>query len=100
MLARVVKLSGRSQSDVVRDALRRQLAIDLFDQLRDRVAPFAEAQGLLTDEDVFKARVVRVFLDTNVLVAAFATRGLCADVVRTVLAEHELVALQHRSSRS
>jgi putative PIN family toxin of toxin-antitoxin system len=32
---------------------------------------------------------VRVFLDTNVLVAAFATRGLCADVVRTVLAEHE-----------
>jgi uncharacterized protein len=34
---------------------------------------------------------VRVFLDTNVLVAAFATRGLCADVVRTVLAEHELI---------
>lgn len=30
-------------------------------------------------------------LDTNVLVAAFATRGLCADVFRTVLAEHELV---------
>lgn len=55
LLARVVKLSGRSQSDVVRDALRRQLAIDLFDQLRDRVEPFAEAQGLLTDEDVFKA---------------------------------------------
>jgi uncharacterized protein len=34
---------------------------------------------------------VRVFLDTNVLVAAFATRGLCADVLRTVLAEHELL---------
>jgi putative PIN family toxin of toxin-antitoxin system len=34
---------------------------------------------------------VRVFLYTNVLVAAFATRGLCADVLRTVLAEHELV---------
>jgi uncharacterized protein len=34
---------------------------------------------------------VRVFLDTNVLVAAFATRGLCADVVRLVLAAHELV---------
>jgi len=26
-----------------------------------------------------------------VLVAAFATRGLCTDVLRTVLAEHELV---------
>jgi putative PIN family toxin of toxin-antitoxin system len=34
---------------------------------------------------------VRVCLDTNVLVAAFATRGLCADVFRTVAAEHELV---------
>jgi len=34
---------------------------------------------------------VRVFLDTNVLVAAFATRGLCADVLRVVLAEHELL---------
>jgi len=34
---------------------------------------------------------VRVCLDTNVLVAAFATRGLCADVCRTVLAEHDLV---------
>jgi uncharacterized protein len=34
---------------------------------------------------------VRVFLDTNVLVSAFATRGLCADVLRHVLAEHVLV---------
>jgi putative PIN family toxin of toxin-antitoxin system len=34
---------------------------------------------------------VRVFLDTNVLVAAFATRGLCADVMRVVLAEHQLI---------
>jgi putative PIN family toxin of toxin-antitoxin system len=35
---------------------------------------------------------VRVFLDTNVLVAAFATRGLCADLVRTIVAEHELLS--------
>lgn len=34
---------------------------------------------------------MRVFLDTNVLVAAVATRGLCADVMRVVLAEHELI---------
>jgi putative PIN family toxin of toxin-antitoxin system len=34
---------------------------------------------------------VRVLLDTNVLVAAFATRGLCEDVLRTVLAEHDLI---------
>jgi putative PIN family toxin of toxin-antitoxin system len=32
-----------------------------------------------------------VFLDTNVLVAAFATRGLCADLMRAVLAEHQLI---------
>jgi len=34
---------------------------------------------------------VKVFLDTNVLVAAFATRGLCADLLRVVLTKHELV---------
>jgi putative PIN family toxin of toxin-antitoxin system len=32
-----------------------------------------------------------VFLDTNVLVSAFTTRGLCSDVLRTVLTEHDLV---------
>ena len=34
---------------------------------------------------------MRVFLDTNVVVSAFATRGLCADVLRHVLTEHELI---------
>jgi putative PIN family toxin of toxin-antitoxin system len=34
---------------------------------------------------------VRVFFDTNVLVAAFATRGLCADLFAHVLLEHELL---------
>jgi putative PIN family toxin of toxin-antitoxin system len=34
---------------------------------------------------------VRVFLDTNVLVSAVATRGLCADILRHVLAEHQLI---------
>jgi uncharacterized protein len=34
---------------------------------------------------------LRVFLDTNVLVAAFATRGLCSDLLRLVLAEHQLI---------
>lgn len=34
---------------------------------------------------------MRVFLDTNFIVSAVATRGLCADVFRLVLAEHELV---------
>ncbi len=34
---------------------------------------------------------MRVFLDTNVLVTAFTTRGLSADVLRLVLVEHELI---------
>lgn len=37
---------------------------------------------------------MRIFLDTNVLVSAFATRGLSADVFRLVLAEHELIVGQ------
>ena len=38
---------------------------------------------------------MKVFLDTNVLVAAFATRGLCEDVVRVVLTEHKLIVGTH-----
>lgn len=34
---------------------------------------------------------MRVFVDTNVLVSAYTARGLCADLVRYILAEHELV---------
>lgn len=34
---------------------------------------------------------MKVFLDTNVLAAAFATRGLCSDLMREVLENHELV---------
>ena len=34
---------------------------------------------------------MRVALDTNVLVSAVATRGLCADLFNLVLAEHKLI---------
>ncbi len=34
---------------------------------------------------------MRVFLDTNVLVSAFATRGLCAELYERLLTEHEVV---------
>ncbi|MBV8454885.1 MAG: putative toxin-antitoxin system toxin component, PIN family [Deltaproteobacteria bacterium] len=33
---------------------------------------------------------MRVFPDTNVLASAFGTRGLCADVLRLILADYEL----------
>lgn len=34
---------------------------------------------------------MKVFLDTNVLVSALATRGLCADLYERLLTEHEVV---------
>jgi putative PIN family toxin of toxin-antitoxin system len=34
---------------------------------------------------------VRIFLDTNVLASAIATRGLCAELFEAVLHDHELL---------
>ena len=34
---------------------------------------------------------MRIFLDTNVLVSAFASRGLCAEVLELVLLDHDLI---------
>jgi hypothetical protein len=38
----------------VREALRRQLKLELFEEARRELIPFAEAQGIFTDEDVFR----------------------------------------------
>lgn len=54
-LDRLSRQLGRSRSDLVRDALRRQLALLRFEQSRRALLPLAEAQGVLTDEDVFTA---------------------------------------------
>ena len=55
LLDKVCKQSGRTRSDIVRDALKRHLSILRFVQLRRQVLPFAEGRGYLTDEDVNKA---------------------------------------------
>jgi uncharacterized protein len=34
---------------------------------------------------------VRIFLDTNVLASSIATRGLCSEVLESVLHDHELL---------
>jgi Arc/MetJ-type ribon-helix-helix transcriptional regulator len=54
MLDRVCRDTGRSRSEVVREALRRQLTLALLEEARRQLIPFAEAQGIYTDEDVFK----------------------------------------------
>jgi len=55
-LTRASRRSGRNRSEIAREALRRQLRLNQFESLRQRIMPFAEARGYLTDEDVF-ARV-------------------------------------------
>jgi predicted transcriptional regulator len=53
ILDEVCRRSGRTRSEVMREALRRHLALLRFEQMRRRVMPFAEARGYLTDDDVF-----------------------------------------------
>jgi metal-responsive CopG/Arc/MetJ family transcriptional regulator len=53
-LDRACKQTGQSRSDLVRDALRKQLALLRFRRLRGNVMPFAETHGYVTDEDVFR----------------------------------------------
>ena len=38
---------------------------------------------------------MKVFLDTNVIASATATRGLCSDVFRTVFEFHDLIVSEH-----
>lgn len=53
-LNKLCKQTGRTQSELVRDALKRQFAIIRFRQIRRKVLPLAEARGYITDEDVFR----------------------------------------------
>jgi len=53
-LTNLAKRTGRPKSELIRRALRRQLALARFEELRRGVAPFAQAKGWLTDEDVFQ----------------------------------------------
>jgi predicted transcriptional regulator len=53
LLTRISQSTGKNKSDIIRQALVRQLRIDQFEEIRRQVLPFADAQGLLTDEEVF-----------------------------------------------
>ncbi len=54
-LEQLCKSQQRSTSDVVRESLRRYLALEELRAIRDQLRPHAEAAGALTDEDIFKA---------------------------------------------
>ena len=53
-LARAAKRQKLTASEYVRDAVRRKLWLDAFDETRRRLIPSARAMGIYTDEDVFK----------------------------------------------
>ena len=53
-LLMISKEEDKPISRLVRESLRRYIKIYRFRKLREKVLPFAEAQGLLTDEDIFK----------------------------------------------
>ncbi|HLG18747.1 MAG TPA: ribbon-helix-helix protein, CopG family [Bdellovibrionota bacterium] len=53
-LRKLSRAERLSVSDIIRDSLKQYLATRRFRNLRRKVLPFAEAQGLLTDEDIFK----------------------------------------------
>ena len=54
-LEEISREENRAASDIVRDSLRRYIAVERFRSIRRKILAFAEVQGLLTDEDVFKA---------------------------------------------
>lgn len=56
LLAEASRRTGKSKSDIAREALRRQIRLESFEDLRRRIMPFAEARGYLADEDVLSRR--------------------------------------------
>ena len=53
-LQEISQAEGKPVSDLVRESLQRYIAVYRYRKLRNMVLPFAEAQGILTDEDVYK----------------------------------------------
>lgn len=46
---------GTSRSEVVREAVRRYLALRELQKVRESVIRYAKATGVLSDEDVFRS---------------------------------------------
>jgi predicted transcriptional regulator len=54
-LQQISDAEAKPVSDLVRESIQRYVAIYNFRRLRNTILPFAEAQGILTDEDVFRS---------------------------------------------
>jgi metal-responsive CopG/Arc/MetJ family transcriptional regulator len=53
-LKEISKKESKAVSELIRESLKKYIAIYRFRKLRETVLPFAESQGILTDEDIFK----------------------------------------------
>ncbi len=53
-LTELARRQHRSKSELVRQMLRRQLALVAFKEARRELLPLGERAGLITDEDVFE----------------------------------------------
>jgi len=56
-LKQIAKEKGTSLSDVVRESLTRYIAVRRFRKARERILPFVEKVGVVTDEDAFRVFV-------------------------------------------
>ena len=52
-LNELAAITGKSKSDIARYALKSQVVLSRLEALRAKGVPLAQAQGILTDEDVF-----------------------------------------------
>lgn len=53
-LQQLADAQHRTKSDLVREMLRKRIAVERFRALRRRALPLAEAAGYVSDEDVFQ----------------------------------------------
>jgi len=53
-LNRLARTQGKTKSEVARELLRRHILVRQLDEIRNKLRPYAEAAGCLTDEDFFR----------------------------------------------
>jgi predicted transcriptional regulator len=54
-LTDLVKRTGKSRSQVIQESLKKQISLERFRDLRERLLPKGRKAGMATDEDVFEA---------------------------------------------
>lgn len=53
-LNRLARTLRKTKSEVARELLRRHMAVRRLDALREKLQPYAEGRGYLSDEDFFR----------------------------------------------